>query len=102
MLGADGAEEFVSSMDRLDVSRGDIAELKQEMMAMELRFTEKLHAATSQLAKAIHDSTSELAKAISIVDKRIDQKHAQLIAWSFIFWVGAVASIAALAGVLRR
>jgi hypothetical protein len=90
-LGADGAEELVSSMDRLEASRGDIAELtqamlamdansKQAMLAMELRLTEKLAG----------------------LDSKIEQKHAGLLKWSFLFWVGAVAAIAGLAGVLRR
>ena len=67
-------------MDRIDPIRGDIAELKQAMLAMELRLTEK----------------------IAAVNGRIGDKYAGLLKWSFVFWVGAVAAIAALAGILRR
>lgn len=72
-LGVDAGQELGAVMDRIDPIRGDIAELKQAMLAMELRLTEK-----------------------------IGEKYAGLLKWSFVFWVGAVAAIAALAGVLRR
>lgn len=31
----------------------------------------------------------------------LERKHADLLKWSFVFWVGAILSIAALARVLR-
>lgn len=72
-LGDDAGQELGAVMDRIDPIRGDIAELKQTMLAMELRLTEKIAHVRSDLMK-----------------------------WSFVFWVGAVAAIAALAGILRR
>lgn len=92
-LGHDASEDLVTLFDEIRTEqrglRADMAELKQGMRAMESRM-EKLIA-----------STMELAKAIAAVDKRIDEKHAELIKWSFLFWVGAVAAIAALAGALK-
>jgi hypothetical protein len=35
------------------------------------------------------------------VETKLEQRTADLIKWSFVFWVGAVGAIAALAGVLR-
>ena len=35
------------------------------------------------------------------LEKTIEARAADLIKWSFVFWVGAVAAIAMLAGVLR-
>lgn len=78
----------------LESARGDIAELKQEMLAMELRLTKHIQEAVSTAVGPLRD-------AVQAVDKRIDEKHADLLKWSFVFWVGAVAAIAALAGVLR-
>ena len=79
--------------------RADVAELRHELRAMEGRLSEKFSVA---LSTALSASTSELGRAIATVDKRIDQKHADLVTWSFIFWVGAVAAIAMLAGVLGK
>jgi hypothetical protein len=73
VLGDDAGQELGAVMDRVDPIRGDIAELKQTMLAMELRLTEK-----------------------------IGEKYAGLLKWSFVFWVGAVVAIAGLAGILKR
>ena len=34
-------------------------------------------------------------------DSKSERRFAELMKWSFLFWVGAVGAIAALAGVLR-
>lgn len=78
-------------MDRIDPIRGDIAELKQMVLAMEANFKQ------SALAMELR-----LTEKIVALDARISEKYAGLLKWSFVFWVGAVAAIAALAGVLRR
>ena len=56
--------------------RGDVAELRHEM---QLGF----------------------ARLEGSLDAKIGQLRADLMKWSFVFWVGAVGAIAALAGVLR-
>jgi hypothetical protein len=81
-----------------DGIRGDLAEMRQEMLRMEARLADRMAAQTT----ALQIKFDELSRNMTAVDKRIDQKHAQLIAWSFVFWVGAVAAIAVLAGILRR
>jgi hypothetical protein len=35
-------------------------------------------------------------------DAKIERRFAELVKWSFVFWVGAVGAIAAMAGILRR
>jgi len=59
--------------------RADIAELRQEM---QVGFA-KLHAEMAHL------------------EIRFERRFGDLIKWSFVFWVGAVGAIAALAGLLR-
>ena len=75
-LGDEAAEDLMTWMQDRDTRhgdlRGDIAELQHEMRAM----------------------VAELRQEIA-------QRSSDLIKWSFVFWVGAVAAIAALAGVLR-
>ena len=60
-------------MTWLDEERGERVQLRQQMTAMEMRLT-----------ALIGDVKSDLMK------------------WSFVFWCGAVAAVAALAGVLRH
>jgi hypothetical protein len=75
-LGQDAGGDLVTWLDeeREDRTRihAELAELRHEMLAMEGR-----------LGSRIHEVKSDLMK------------------WSFVFWCGAVAAIAALAGVLR-
>ena len=59
-------------MDAETDSRGDIAELRHEMQV-----------------------------GFARLDARMEQVKADLMKWSFVFWVGAVAAIAALAGILK-
>ena len=75
-LGPEAAEDLVTWMQEIDTHRGEISELRREM-----------HAGFARLESKFGEQLSE-AKA-------------DLIKWSFVFWVGAVLSIAALARVLR-
>jgi hypothetical protein len=43
----------------------------------------------------------DLGQQIAGVSTLVERSAAKLIQWSFVFWVGAVAAIALLAGVLR-
>lgn len=85
-LGEDAAEDMVSWMEDLEGRadlRGDMAELRQQ----------------------VRDDIAGLRQEIRGVDAALRQEiaHAKydLIKWSFVFWVSAVMSVAALARVLR-
>lgn len=71
-LGPEAAEDLVSLIEGSESLRADLAELRHET---QLGFTR--------------------------LDAKLDQLKAELVKWSFVFWVGAVGAIAALAGVLR-
>jgi hypothetical protein len=72
VLGDDAAEDLVSQLSDIQSLRVDVAELRHEM---QLGFTR--------------------------LETRVEQSAATLMKWSFVFWVGAVGAIAALAGVLE-
>lgn len=80
-LGEGAAEELVTllreSDNRFDALRADVAELRHEMR-------------------------SGFDTLEARIDARIARSTADLLKWSFVFWVGAVTAIAALAGVLRN
>ena len=71
-LGHEAAEDLVSWMEKADAHRADVAELRHEM---QLGFAR--------------------------IETMLEKRFGDLIKWSFVFWVGAVTAIAALAGVLR-
>jgi len=70
-LGQEAAEDLVSWMESVDNSRADIAELRHEMQV-----------------------------GFSRMETAIERCKADLMKWSFVFWVGAVTSIAILAKLL--
>ena len=78
-FGREAAEELVRLIGESESLRGDLAELRHEMQLgfskVDIRFAE--------------------------LEKAIEQRAADLIKWSFVFWVGAVAAIALLARALR-
>jgi len=55
----------------------------------------------SEMAALIQASESRMVARIANVEVRVAEVKADLMKWSFVFWVGAVAAIAMLAGVLR-
>jgi hypothetical protein len=78
--------------------RGDLAELRQEMRAGFLKVSADLRV---EIAREVHGLEVRLVDRINAVDKRVSETESRLMRWSFVFWVGAVGAIAALAGVLR-
>jgi hypothetical protein len=86
-LGVEAGEELVTWMSNVDDLRADVAELRHEMNR---RFT----AMESRLENRIEQSALR-------IEALIERRTADLMKWSFLFWVGAVAAIAALAGVLK-
>jgi hypothetical protein len=77
-LGSDASEDLVSWMDTADQTRADVAGLRHEM----------------QIGFARMDAR------FAALETLIERRTADLMKWSFVFWVGAVAAIAMLAGVL--
>lgn len=69
----DARERDVAKQGDLAQLRADIAELRQEMQV-----------------------------GFAKLETRFERRFGDLITWSFVFWVGAVAAIAMLAGVLGR
>ena len=49
----------------------------------------------------IGEFRSEVRTEIAGLETKIERTRADVIKWSFVFWVGAVGSIALLAGVLK-
>lgn len=83
--------EFAS----LAAIHADFAEYRHEMAAL-------IQASESRLVERIHGSETSLLERIGKLEVRVADVKADLMKWSFVFWVSAVGAIAALAGVLRN
>ena len=89
-LGVEAGEELVTWMSNVDDLRADVAELRHEM---DRRFT-VVDARFVALESRMEQNTLRL-------EALIERRSADLIKWSFVFWVSAVGAIAALAGILK-
>jgi len=105
-LGAEAAEDLVTRLDEARFQRdefrasirADFGEFRQEVLAAihdsEMRMLERIH-------KVQLDLGETLGAQLQALDRRIGDVKADLMKWSFAYWIGAIAAIAALAGVLR-
>jgi hypothetical protein len=98
-LGADAGEDLVTWLqemradheEKLAAIHADFAEYRHEMAAL-------IQASEARLVERIHGVDERIGR----VEVRLADVKADLMKRSFVFWVGAVGAIAALAGVLRH
>ena len=83
-FGDEAAGDMVDWMHQVDAQRVELRELAE------------LHFARFETRLAQVEAT-----IVGRLEAKIEQRTADLMKWSFMFWVGAVAAIAVLAGVLR-
>ena len=83
-FGDEAAGDMVDWMHQVDAQRAELRELN------ELNFA-RFEARLAQCEATI----------VGRLEAKIEQRAADLMKWSFVFWIGAVAAVAALAGVLR-
>ena len=114
-LGSQASEDFVIWQETGHASlragiRADLhAELQalddkwsQRTAALEDRLSDRIATLEDKLSDRIATLEDKLSERIHQVDRRVGDAKADLMRWSFVFWVGAVAAVAALAGVLGR
>ncbi len=104
-LGEEAAEDFVNWMRQVDAQRAELRELNELNFA---RFGARLgemrqdvRADVAELRQEMRGGFAELRQEMGRLETKLEQRSADLIKWSFVFWVGAVGAIAVLAGVLR-
>src|SRR5882762_5107403 len=84
-LGGQEGAEFVNWMHEMDARDRDVA----------------THGDFDQLRADIAELRHEMQVGFATVETRFERRVGDLIKWSFVFWVGAVAAIAMLARALR-
>jgi hypothetical protein len=97
-LGDEAGEDLVTWMQQVDAQRVELRELNELNFA---RFDARLSASVAELRQEMQVGFGSLRQEMAHLEVRFERRLGDLIKWSFVFWVGAVGAIAALAGVLR-
>ena len=93
-MGDEAAEDLVNWMHHMDANRAELRELMEVYSArIDSRFAEMRQAMETGFARAETRSAQ--------LEAKFERRFADLLKWSFVFWVGAVGAIAVLAKVLR-
>ncbi|MGH7529303.1 MAG: hypothetical protein ACREMN_02885 [Gemmatimonadales bacterium] len=101
-LGEEAAEDLVNWMNHVEARVGDGA-TRSDLAALRADFGEMREAMRADLAELRQEMRvgfAELREEMARLEARFERRFGDLIKWSFVFWVGAVAAIAMLAGVL--
>ena len=85
-------------MQQVDAQRAELRELNELNFS---RFDARLTEARETMRADLAELRQTLQVGLSSVETKLERRSADLIKWSFVFWVGAVGAIAVLAGVLR-
>ncbi|HYC52073.1 MAG TPA: hypothetical protein VEB19_13245 [Gemmatimonadaceae bacterium] len=72
----------------------------QRITALDDKWNQRIAALDDKLSERIATLDDKLSERLHQVDRRVGEAKADLMRWSFVFWVGAVAAVAVLAGVL--
>ena len=81
--------------------RQEMAAFKQETRDEMAAFRQEMATFRQEMRKEMAAFKQEVRADIARLEVKIEQRHAELMRWSLVYWVGAVASIAALARILR-
>jgi hypothetical protein len=93
IFGAEATEVIVTWMDDIERQRGDVVELRQDVRADIAELRHEMQVGFARLEAKIDQSAAQ-------VEARFERRFSDLMKWSFVFWVSAVASIAMMAKVL--
>lgn len=103
-LGEEAADDLVNWMQQVDAQRAELRELNELNFArFDARLAEMRQEARADIAELRQETKAgfgELRQEMLRLETKLEQRSADLIKWSFVFWVGAVGAIALLAGVL--
>jgi hypothetical protein len=103
-LGRETADSLVDWMVKVESDRSELRELRAIVERSHARMEELMQrfgGLEVSIERRFGDIDAKIERRLGETDARIERRFAELMKWSFLFWVGAVGAIAALAGVLR-
>lgn len=74
------------------------ADMQVELKALDDKWSQRLAALDDKWSQRIAALDDKLIHRLHQVDRHVGEAKADLMRWSFVFWVGAVAAVAALTG----
>ena len=101
MHGVDARVGDVATRADLTGLRADLAELRQTTRADIAELRQTTRADIAELRHEMQIGFAKMHEEMAQLEARFERRFNDLLAWSFVFWVGAVGAIALLAGVLR-
>ncbi len=109
-LGDEAANEMVDWMQRVDAQRAELRELNElnfsrftaELQAGMTRTDARIGALEAALAKTDADLRREMETGFARLEIKIEQRTADIMKWSFVFWVGAVVTLVGALATLPR
>lgn len=81
--------------------RAERASMRDEWRGEIAALFERQRAETGAAFQRLHSEIANVRQDHVTLSARVEQVKSDLMKWSFLFWVGAVGAIAALAGVLK-
>lgn len=108
-IRADAAERqqemyaHMQAMERriMDQMRAMEERMDTRILAVDEKLSNRIAGLEEKLSDRMRALDEKLGGQIHAVDARVADSKAELMRWSLVFWVSAVAAIAALAGILR-
>ena len=98
-LGQEAGEDLVNWMHGIDAQRWEFRELHETSTA---RFEARLGEAVAQLRSEMVTMKTELQVGLSKLETTIERRYASLLRWSFLFWIGSVATVIGAVVTLQR
>lgn len=98
MLGDDAAHDMVDWMQRVDAERTDLRQLHELQFA---RFDARLGEFRAKMQAGLADLRRDMETGIARLETGIEQRTADIMKWSFVFWVGLVATLGAVGALVR-
>lgn len=98
-FGNEAAEDLVDWMHGVDAHR---VELRERLDLSVSRLEARIEQAKAELRYEMQLGFAAVERRISQLETRIEQRTADLIKWSFVFWMGSVAAVAGAVAALDR
>lgn len=94
-FGEEAAGEMIDWMQRVDAQRAELRELNELNELSVSRLDSRLNEVRADLEKKMETGFARL-------EARLEQRTADIMKWSFVFWVGSVLTIVGAMAALAR
>ena len=109
-LGSEAGNEMVDWMNRMDAQRAELRELNELSFSridagfgeLEARLRAELQAGQARTDSSVADLRRDMELGFARVEMKVEQRTADIMRWSFAFWVGSVLTITGALVALSR